>query len=81
MRLDWKMTATVVHLLPNERWTEQQSEHNKMPRLTDAHEGLDAPQSPHNERGCCFMVGEAGGWDKKFLFLPSISRRALAHSY
>ena len=55
------MTATVVHLLPNERWTEQQSEHNKMPRLTDAHEGLDAPQSPHNERGCCFMVGEAGG--------------------
>ena len=69
------------HILPRERWTEQQSEHSKMPLLIEAHEGFETPQSPHEDRGCCFILGEAGGgWDKKILFLPNISpsRRAPA---
>ena len=46
----------------------------------EAHEGFETPQSPHEDKGCCFILGEAGGWDKKILFLPIISpsRRAPA---
>ncbi len=55
---------TAVHLtwetcLPSERWTEVQSAHSRTPRFSDAHVGLDAPQSAHTDKGCCWCEAAA----------------------
>ena len=36
----------------------------------DAQHGFEAPQSPHEDRGCCFIEAELLVWERSFL--PSI---------
>ena len=33
----------------------------------DAQHGFEAPQSPHEDRGCCFIEAELLVWERSFL--------------